>query len=210
MNLAQALSACPLVAILRGIQPDEAVAHAEALFEAGVRAIEVPLNSPDPLASIARLAAAFSGRALIGAGTVLAPGQVDAVAQAGGKLIVSPDTDATVIGRTVELGLCSAPGFATATEAFAAIAAGARHLKLFPASTYGPGHLKQLRAVLPDDVAVLAVGGVGPDNMLDWWRCGAEGFGLGSELYKAGQDLALTTEKAARAVAAARNLHDET
>lgn len=210
MKLAEALSLCPLVAILRGITPDEAVAHAEALYAAGVRAIEVPLNSPDPLISIARLAAAFSGRALIGAGTVLAPGQVDSVAQAGGRLIVSPDTDASVISRTVELGLCSAPGFATATEAFAAIAAGARHLKLFPASTYGPGHLKQLRAVLPDDVAVLAVGGVGPDNMLEWWRSGAEGFGLGSELYRAGQELDLTAEKAARAVAAARNLHDET
>ncbi|WP_304177443.1 2-dehydro-3-deoxy-6-phosphogalactonate aldolase [Phenylobacterium aquaticum] len=208
MNFAEALAACPLVAILRGVTPDEVLEHAEILYAAGVRAIEVPLNSPDPLISIARLAAAFSDRAICGAGTVLAPGQVDAVAQAGGRLIVSPDTDASVIQRTVELGLASAPGFATATEAFAAIAAGARHLKLFPASTYGPGHLRQLRAVLPDDVAVLAVGGVGPDNMLDWWTAGAEGFGLGSELYKAGQSPAVTAEKAARAVAATLELKD--
>lgn len=208
MKLAEALSVCPLVAILRGITPDEVLEHSEILYAAGVRAIEVPLNSPDPLISIARLAAAFSGRAICGAGTVLAPGQVDAVAQAGGRLIVSPDTDASVIQRTVELGLASAPGFATATEAFAAIAAGARHLKLFPASTYGPGHLRQLRAVLPDDVAVLAVGGVGADNMLDWWKAGAEGFGLGSELYKAGQSPEVTAEKAARAVAASRELKD--
>ena len=210
MNLSQALGVCPIVAILRGIQPDEAAAHAEALFEAGVRAIEVPLNSPDPLVSIARMAAALGSLAVCGAGTVLAPGQVDAVAQAGGQFIVSPDCDAGVIQRTVELGLGSLPGFATATEAFAAVAAGARHLKLFPASTYGPGHLRQLRAVLPDDVAMLAVGGVDLDDMREWWRAGAEGFGLGSSLYRPGQTPQETAEKAARAVAAARRLHDET
>lgn len=209
MTLAEALAACPLVAILRGVTPDEVLDHAEALYAAGIRVIEIPLNSPDPLISIARLAAAFSGRAVCGAGTVLAPGQVDAVAQAGGQLIVSPDTDGSVIQRTVELDLASVPGFATATEAFAAVAAGARHLKLFPASTYGPGHLRQLRAILPDDVAVLAVGGVTPDNMLDWWRAGAEGFGLGpSTLYRPGQSPAETAEKAARAVAATADLKD--
>lgn len=206
MTFDEALAACPVVAILRGVRPDEVGHHAQGLVEAGVRAIEVPLNSPDPLSSIARLAQDFGETCLCGAGTVLTVAEVEAVAAAGGRLVVSPNTDPAVIARTVALGLASAPGVATATEAFAAIQAGARHLKLFPASTYGPGHLKQLRAVLPAEVSVLAVGGVGPDDMAAWRAAGALGFGLGSELYKAGQMPAETAAKAARVVAAVRAL----
>lgn len=206
MTFDDALAALPVIAILRGVRPDEVAAHAGALFEAGVRAIEVPLNSPDPLESIARLTTHMGATCICGAGTVLTVAQADAVAQAGGRLIVSPNTDAAVIARTVELGLASAPGVATATEAFAAIQAGARHLKLFPAATYGPGHLKQLKAVLPPEVVVLAVGGVAPDAMAEWRAAGALGFGLGSELYKAGQSVAETAEKARRVVAAVREL----
>jgi 2-dehydro-3-deoxyphosphogalactonate aldolase len=206
MTLDDALAALPVIAILRGVRPDEVADHAAALFEAGVRAIEVPLNSPDPLASIQRLAKDFGETCICGAGTVLSAAQVDEVAGADGKLIVSPNADPAVIARTVAWGLASTPGVATATEAFMAIQAGARHLKLFPAATYGPGHLKQLRAVLPPEITVLAVGGVGPDTMAEWRAAGALGFGLGSELYKAGQTVKETAAKARRVVAAVRAL----
>lgn len=194
----------PIVAILRGIRPEEIVEVAGALVEAGLRAIEVPLNSPDPLDSIARLAKSFGDRCLCGAGTVLRVDQVDAVAQAGGKLIVSPDTNAAVIRRTVELGLVSAPGFATPTEAFAAIAAGAKTLKLFPAAAYGTRYLKALREVLPADVSVLAVGGVVAAEMKEWLAAGAKGFGIGGELYKPGRPVAEIAERAAALIAAYR------
>ncbi len=206
MTLEDALKACPVVAIVRGIRPDEAVAHAEALYAAGLRAVEVPLNSPEPMESIRRLAGAFGERMAVGAGTVLAARRVDEVAAAGGRIIVAPNTDPKVIRRALSLGLDPAPGFATATEAFAAFYAGACHLKLFPAATYGPGHLKQLKAVLPAEAVVWAVGGVGPDSMADWWQAGARAFGLGGEIYRAGQSVAETAEKAARVVAAARAL----
>jgi 2-dehydro-3-deoxyphosphogalactonate aldolase len=206
MNLAEALAECPLVAIIRGVRPEEALAHVEALYAAGVRAVETPLNSPEPLESLRRIVGGFAGRMAIGAGTVLTPAQVEAVARAGGRLIVSPNTDPAVVRQAVALQLDAAPGFATASEAFAAYAAGARHLKLFPAVTYGPAHLKQLKAVLPADATVWAVGGVGPDSLADWWQAGARAFGLGGELYRAGQSPAETAEKAARAVAAARVL----
>ena len=198
MKLAEALAECPVVAILRGVRPDEVVEHVEALYTAGLRAVEVPLNSPEPLASLRRIVAAFDGRMTIGAGTVLAADRVDAVAEAGGRLIVSPNTDAAVIRRAVELGLECAPGFATASEAFAAYGAGARHLKLFPATTYGPVHLRQLKAVLPADATVWAVGGVGPDNMAEWWAAGARAFGLGGEMFRPGQPSRETADKAAR------------
>jgi 2-dehydro-3-deoxyphosphogalactonate aldolase len=204
MTLDDALAACPIIAIVRGIRPDEVLGHAESLFAAGVRGIEVPLNSPDPLASIRLLAEAWGKRMVVGAGTVLDADKVDAVANAGGVLIVAPNTNQAVIRRAVELGLDPAPGFATATEAFQALAAGARHLKLFPAVTYGPGHLKQLKAVLPASAILWAVGGTGPDNMAEWWSAGARAFGLGSELYKAGQSVAETAAKAVRAVSVAR------
>jgi 2-dehydro-3-deoxyphosphogalactonate aldolase len=194
------------VAIVRGVRPDEAPDHAEALHAAGIRAVEVPLNSPDPIESIRRLAETWGERMVVGAGTVLSPDRVDAVAEVGGRLIVAPNTDPAVIRRAVDLGLDPAPGFATATEAFAALDAGARHLKLFPAVTYGPGHLKQLKAVLPPEAVVWAVGGVGPDSLADWWAAGARGFGLGGEIYRAGQTVADTAAKAAAVMAAARAL----
>jgi 2-dehydro-3-deoxyphosphogalactonate aldolase len=206
MTLDDALAECPVVAILRGVRPDEALAHAEALFAAGVRGIEVPLNSPDPLDSIRLLARAYGERMAVGAGTVLNAERVDAVADAGGRIIVAPNTSSEVIRRAVRLGLDPAPGFATATEAFNALEAGARHLKLFPAVTYGPAHLKQLKAVLPPAAVVWAVGGVGPDSMADWWAAGARAFGLGGEIYRAGQSVAETAEKAAWVAAAARAL----
>ena len=203
MTLDDALDDCPIVAILRGVTPDQVVGLAEALLQAGVRAIEAPLNSPSPLDSIALLAAAARGRMVTGAGTVLSVREVEAVANAGGALCVSPNTDAAVIAAAVGRGLTPVPGFATATEAFVAIAAGARHLKLFPAATYGPGHLKALTAVLPASVKVLAVGGVAPADMAAWRAAGAAGFGLGSELYRPGQSAEDTFEKARRAVGAA-------
>ncbi|MBW8811958.1 MAG: 2-dehydro-3-deoxy-6-phosphogalactonate aldolase [Caulobacterales bacterium] len=206
MTLEDALAECPVVAIVRGIRPDEALAHVEALLAAGVRGVEVPLNSPQPLESVRRIVAEFQGRMAIGAGTVLTPDQVEAVAEAGGRIIVSPNTDPAVVRRAVALQLDPAPGFATATEAFAAYAAGARHLKLFPAATYGAGHLRQLKAVLPPDAVVWAVGGVGPDSMAEWRQAGARAFGLGGELYRAGQSPAETAEKAQRVVAAVRAL----
>lgn len=206
MRLDAALAECPVVAIVRGVRPDEVVAHAEALYAAGVRGIEVPLNSPDPFESIRRLAGAIQGRMAFGAGTVLRPQDVNAVQDAGGSIIVSPNTQVSVIRRALELNLDPAPGFATATEAFIAYEAGARHLKLFPAATYGVVHLRQLKAVLPPDAVVWAVGGVGPDTMGEWWKAGARAFGLGGELYKAGQSVDETAAKAEAVVAAARGL----
>jgi 2-dehydro-3-deoxyphosphogalactonate aldolase len=206
MKLSDALAECPIVAIVRGIRPSEVLDHAEILFAAGVRGIEVPLNSPQPLDSIRLLAEHWGERMVVGAGTVLDADNVDAVAQAGGVLIISPNTNQAVIRRAVELGLDPAPGFATASEAFQALDAGAQNLKLFPAVTYGPGHLKQLKAVLPASAIVWAVGGAGPENMADWWAAGARAFGLGGEIYKAGQSLADTAAKAARAVGVARTL----
>jgi 2-dehydro-3-deoxyphosphogalactonate aldolase len=204
MTLDEALEVSPIIAILRGVTAAEVVDVAGALFEAGVRAVETPLNSPDPLDAIGRLAEAFAGRMTVGAGTVLTVAEAAAVARVGGALCVAPNTDAAVIARAVELGMTPAPGFATASEAFSAIAAGARHLKLFPAATYGPAHLKALTAVLPKAVKVLAVGGVGPADMAAWRAAGAAGFGLGSELYRPGQSAAETYQKARRAVDAAR------
>jgi 2-dehydro-3-deoxyphosphogalactonate aldolase len=206
MNLEAALAECPVVAIVRGIRNDEVLAHAEALYAAGVRGIEVPLNSPNPLESIRILAEAWGDRMAVGAGTVLDVAGVEAVARVGGTIIVSPNTNPAVIRRAVELGLDPAPGFATATEAFAAIEAGAKHLKMFPAVTYGPAHLKQLKAVLPPSAVVWAVGGAGPDNMADWWAAGARAFGLGGEIYRAGQSLAETTAKAEKVVSVVRTL----
>lgn len=204
MILEEALAECPLVAILRGITPEDVLAHGEALHAGGVRAMEIPLNSPRPLESLGRAAAELGGRMAAGAGTVLSHAAVDEVSVAGALFVVSPNTDAGVIARTVQLGLTPLPGFATASEAFAAIGAGARLLKLFPASTYGPGHLKALKAVLPADVRVFPVGGVGPAQMAAWREAGAAGFGLGSDLYRPGQPPDETFERAKAAVTAAR------
>lgn len=206
MTLEEALAECPVVAIIRGVRPGEVLDIAGALFDAGVRGVEVPLNSPDPIDSIRRLGEVFGDRMICGAGTVLKPAQVDEVAKAGGRIIVSPNTQVDVIRRAVELGLDPAPGFGTASEAFTALEAGARHLKLFPAVSFGPNHIRQLKAVLPPEAVVWAVGGAGADNMADWWAAGARAFGLGSDLYKPGQTASETADKAARVVAVARSL----
>ena len=187
---------CPLVAIIRGVRPDEVEGIGQAIFDSGIRIIEVPLNSPEPLASIERLASLFGDHALIGAGTVLDVAQVSEVKLAGGQLIVSPGTDAAVIHASVSAGLVSAPGYFTPSEAFVAIAAGANALKLFPAEGASPAILRAHKAVLPADVPVIVVGGVKPDNMSDWLGAGAGGFGLGSGLYSPGRSPAETAERA--------------
>ena len=204
MNLDGALRAMPIVAIIRGVTPEEVIGVAEALLEAGITVVEVPLNSPEPIDSIARLARELGDRVVCGAGTVLSPEEVDAVADAGGRIIVSPNTDAGVIRRSIERGLEPMPGFATPTEAFVAYQAGARRLKLFPAATYGPGHLRQLKAVLPKDATVFAVGGVKPEAMAEWYAAGVDGFGLGGELYRPGQSVEETRAKARAAAESAR------
>ena len=192
----------PLIAILRGLTPAEAPAVGAALIEAGFDTIEVPLNSPDPLESIAILAREFGRNALIGAGTVLNTGQVNAVAEAGGKLIVSPNCDVNVIAQTKARGLQSWPGVFTPTEAFAALNAGADGLKLFPGAMAGTAGLSAMRAVLPAGTQVYAVGGAGPDNFGDWIAASADGFGIGSALYKPGLTAAEVATRAATIVAA--------
>jgi 2-dehydro-3-deoxyphosphogalactonate aldolase len=196
------LAACPLVAIIRGVQPHEVEAIGDALFEAGVRIIEVPLNSPEPLDSISRLASRFGDRALIGAGTVLHVEQVAQVADAGGRIVVSPGTDRQVIKATVGAGMVSAPGYFTPSEAFTAVKAGAHVLKLFPAEAAGPVVVKAQRAVLPPDVPLLVVGGVTPDKMAGYLAAGANGFGLGGALYKPDQSPEQVAEQARAFVAA--------
>ena len=192
---------CPLVAIIRGVTPGEAEEIGEALYAGGIRIIEVPLNSPEPLDSIKRLAARLGDRALIGAGTVLEPEQVSRVADAGGQLIVSPNTRTSVVEATVAAGMVSAPGYFTPSEAFEALRAGAHALKLFPAEGASPAVAKAQRAVLPKDVPLLIVGGITPDNMQPWLAAGANGFGLGSGLYRPGQS-AEEVERKARAYVA--------
>ena len=181
------LDQCPLVAIIRGVTPDEAEAIGDAIFEGGIRIIEVPLNSPDPLKSIERLAKRFGERTLVGAGTVLKPDDVARVRNSGGRIIVSPDTNTEVIAAAAAAGLVASPGYFTPSEAFAAIRAGATALKLFPAEAASPGVLKAQLAVIPRHVPVLAVGGIKPDNMRPWLDAGASGFGLGGGLYQPGQ-----------------------
>ncbi len=191
----------PIIAILRGITPLDAVAVADVLIAAGIDRIEIPLNSPNALDSIEQIVASHGTDALIGAGTVLTPDDVDRVADAGGKLIVSPNFDASVIKKTKSLGLQSWPGVFTPTEALGALAAGADGLKLFPGSMAGPAGLAAMRAVLPAGTLVFAVGGAGPDNFAEWLAVGADGFGLGTAVYVPGMtadDVAKRAEKIVR------------
>jgi 2-dehydro-3-deoxyphosphogalactonate aldolase len=199
------LDQCSLIAILRGVTPDEAEAIGAAVIEAGIRIIEVPLNSPDSLTSIEKLSAKFGEHALIGGGTVLHTHSVADIRSSGGHLIVAPNTDIDVIAAAKSEGMVCCPGYFTPSEAVAALHAGATGLKLFPAEGAGPAVLKAQRAILPSDVPVLPVGGIAPDNMGPWLDAGAGGFGLGSGLYKPGQTGAETLEKAKAYVAGVRH-----
>jgi 2-dehydro-3-deoxyphosphogalactonate aldolase len=196
MTFEEALKACNLVAILRGITPGEAEAVGEILIEAGWRMIEVPLNSPDPLKSIEKLVKRFGDQALIGAGTVLTPAQVADVAATGARLIISPNANPVVIRASRAADMVSLPGVATPTEAFAAIEAGANGIKAFPAESIPPFVIKAWKAVLPKDLPVLAVGGITPENMATYRDAGTAGFGIGSALYKPGMEISLIAERA--------------
>lgn len=204
MTLDDALAETPLIAIIRGVQPHEAEGVGEALIRTGIRVIETPLNSPEPFQSIASLVRAFGDEAVIGAGTVLRADEVDRLAEIGGRIVVAPNTQSEVVARAVTLGLTPIPGFFTPTEAFAALDAGARHLKLFPAVTGGFAHMKAVRAVLPPEAKVYAVGSVRPSEFRHWRDAGASGLGLGSELYAPGMSAADVRERALQAVQACR------
>jgi 2-dehydro-3-deoxyphosphogalactonate aldolase len=204
MNLRAALSSCAIVAILRGVKPDEIDAVGDALIEAGVTIIEVPLNSPQPFESIKRLAARHAHHALIGAGTVLQAGDVARVKDAGGQLVVAPNFDADVVRATKAAGLVSLPGVMTPSEGFAALKAGAEGLKLFPAEIIPPAVFKAWRAVFPPDTPLLAVGGVGVGNIRSYAEAGASGYGIGSALYKPGRSPAEIAQLAPALVAAAK------
>lgn len=198
----ESLDTLPLIAILRGLKPDEAVEVGEAIVAAGFRCLEVPLNSPEPLESIRRLRQALDGRALVGAGTVLSVAAAREVADAGGQLVISPNTNVEVIAETKTLGLLSLPGFFTPSEAFAALDAGADALKLFPAEIAGPKGLKAVRAVLPAETRIYPVGGVDPDSMAGWRSAGASGFGIGSGVFKPGQSAEIVGAQSASFVTA--------
>lgn len=193
---------CPLIAIIRGVTPDEAEAIGRALYDGGVRIIEVPLNSPDPLSSIRKIADALGDDALVGAGTVVELDDVARVRDAGGRIVVSPNMNPRIISATVAAGMVSSPGIFTPTEAFSAIHCGAHAIKLFPAEAASPKVVKSIRAVLPAEVRLLIVGGVTPESMESWLTAGADGFGLGGGIYKAGQTPEATLEKARAYVAA--------
>lgn len=195
---------CPLVAIIRGVTPPEAAEIGRALFEGGIRIVEVPLNSPEPLSSIEKIADELGAEALVGAGTVLDTADVARVSERGGRLVVSPNMNPAVISATVEAGLVSCPGVFTPTEAFAALDNGAHALKLFPAEAASPKVVKAIRAVLPKQVRLLVVGGVTPQSVGDWLYAGADGFGLGGGVYRPGQTAEETLRKARAYVEAVR------
>ncbi len=176
----------PIIAIIRGVEPDEAVDITEALFEGGIRIVEVPLNSPDPYTSIKNIVRRFSGKMLIGAGTVLSEEQVQKVKDVGGEIIVSPNANVDVIGATKSLNMVSYPGVMTVTECFSAMASGADGLKLFPANVLGPAFVKAVKAVLPRSLPLFSVGGVGEKDMKVWLKAGVTGFGIGGSLYQPG------------------------
>jgi 2-dehydro-3-deoxyphosphogalactonate aldolase len=191
-----------LVAILRGVTPASIAPVATTLYQAGIRCIEVPLNSPDPFTSIATLMALDLRDCLIGAGTVLNVGDVERCFAAGGRLVVAPNCNPEVIRQALKLGMSMLPGIATATEAFQAIAAGANELKLFPAVSYGPAHLRALKSVLPQQVRVYPVGGIGAADIAGWVAAGADGFGFGSEIYQPGYTLSDIDARARKLVQA--------
>jgi 2-dehydro-3-deoxyphosphogalactonate aldolase len=209
MTFEDAARDCGIIAILRGVTLDEVAGIGDALYEAGVRIVEVPLNSPEPFRSIAALAARFKGRMVVGAGTVLDVESVDRVKSAGGQISVSPDCNPDVIARAVERNLVPLPGVFTPTEAFAAVRAGARHLKLFPAEAASPKTVKAWKAVLPREVNVHAVGGVTPANMKEWAEAGCAGFGIGSNIYKPGMSTNDVSKAARDFVAAWKSLKGE-
>jgi 2-dehydro-3-deoxyphosphogalactonate aldolase len=192
------------VAILRGLTPARAMEVGAALVGCGFRTMEVPLNSPEPFDTIKLLAQDYGKTCLIGAGTVLSAAEVDRVQAAGGRLIVAPNFDGEVVRRALELGMRVLPGIGTATEAFAALRAGATELKLFPASTYGSGHLRALKSVLPKHVRIFAVGGIGSQDIAEWLASGADGFGFGGELFKPAYTLAELTTRAQDLIQALR------
>lgn len=192
----RAFDGCSLIAILRGVRPEEVEAIGTVLVETGFTLIEVPLNSPDAFESIARLVRTLGDRAMVGAGTVLTVEQVGAVREAGGTMVISPNTDVSVIQASVAAGLVAVPGFFTPSEAFAALDAGASALKLFPAEAASPAVLKAIRAVLPADLRILPVGGIVPEVLAEWRGAGAAGFGLGSALYRPGMDADVVGEAA--------------
>ena len=202
MNLEDALEACGIVAILRGVTPDEVVAVSETLYDAGIRVVEVPLNSPEPFASIEKLSKTFPDKMVVGAGTVLTVQDVNLLKAHGGQISVSPDCNEATISRAVELGMVPLPGVFTPTEAFAALRAGAKYLKLFPAEVASPATIKAWKAVLPKHAKIYAVGGVTPENMGDWLAAGASGFGIGSSIYKHGMSMAKISESAHSLVSA--------
>ena len=206
MTFADAMSECGLIAILRGITTAEVEAVGQALVEAGIRVAEIPLNSPDPFASIEKMAKAFKGKLVVGAGTVLSVQDVNLLKAHGGQISVSPDCNEAVIARAKELGLEPVPGVFTPTEAFAAIRAGATHLKLFPAEAASPLTVKAWRAVLPKHVKLYAVGGVTPANMQGWVGAGVAGFGIGSNIYKQGATAAEVAKSAKEFITAWRAL----
>jgi 2-dehydro-3-deoxyphosphogalactonate aldolase len=205
-NLKHYLTPLPLVAILRGITPEEALPVAEILYDAGFRIIEVPLNSPQPFDSIAAIAKRFASDTLVGAGTVLEIANVARVRDAGGQLIVMPHGDTAIIREAKRLNMICTPGIATPTEGYAALAAGADGLKLFPAEMLTPKVVKALRAVFTKDTVMIPVGGITPEVMADFWRAGANGFGLGSALYRPGITLQMVRDGAAQFVNVARHL----
>ena len=197
-GLAHYLALCPLIAILRGVRPDEAVDIAAALDGAGITIVEVPLNSPDPIESIGRIAARFGGHMLVGAGTVMTANQVGEIADAGGRLIVTPHAAAPVVTAAKARGMIACPGIFTPTEAFGMLELGADALKLFPAEAASPAVLKSLRAVLPAGTSLLPVGGIDAGNIPAWRAAGAAGFGIGSAIYKPGDTPTIVADKARR------------
>ena len=212
-DVKSAFAQLPLIAILRGIQPQDVLAVAQQLIDADICVIEIPLNSPDALKSVALLVDRFGDRVVCGAGTVLEVAQVDAVHAAGGQIVVAPNCDPEVIARSIALGLLPLPGVATPTEAFAALRAGARHIKMFPAEQMGAAALKAWKSVLPSDAALYPVGGVTPETLGGFHRAGASGFGIGSALYRPGLSaaevgkLAMVFSRARAVLAGASNSH---